>query len=130
MMVNYLNKIFEMQQDFVNLDPSWEILEGYPNFKDILEKIEEGEDLDQDDLSKVQKPTFSTYPEFYTKDFESQEKLFEYVNDPDYGKVDGKGEICLGFEMVATDESDKAWKLRLYVSDNRPKKGWHANLDT
>ena len=66
MMVNYLNKVFEMQQDYVNLDPTWEILEGYPNSKEVLEKIEEGEKIERDDLQTIEKPIFSTYPKFYT----------------------------------------------------------------
>ena len=53
MMVNYLNKIFEMQQDYVNRDLTWEILQGYKNFKEVQEKIEEAEQIEADDLETI-----------------------------------------------------------------------------
>ena len=30
--------------------------------------------------------------------------------------------------MVATEESDKAWKLRLYVSDDRDHHNWYPSI--
>ena len=69
----------------------------------VIEKEEKGEKIVSEDLKRIKDPIFTRYPKFRLEYFETQELLFDFVRDLDYGKVDDKGEICLGFGMVPID---------------------------
>ena len=108
-MVKYLEKLFELQKTEYNLDMTQEFRSQYRNLKNW-----------QQDVNKTE-IIYDKVPTFRVRNFISQDDLFEYTSNKKYQNETDRDGICFGFEMVQESDSQKKWKLKLYMNDQSEK---------